>query len=122
MIPYIVTNYDKVFVKQNARGEPGLVYVKVGEGNVIYYVEAVTTQYHNRKLLVNKQMVKAGINYIPKLNGLEKSITKKESESQYLTDLRKIREAYVQDVKENHSTTIVPENSEKSNISDKKIL
>lgn len=119
MIPYIVTKYDKVFVKQNSRGESGLVYVKVGENNVIYYVEAVTTQYHNEKLLVNKQLIKAGIDYIPNLVGLEKAITKKESSSQYLADLQKIRKAYVQDVKENYSDTSISQNSEKSNSSDK---
>ena len=61
MIPYVVANYDKVFVKQNSNGKPRLVYVKVGKDNVTYYVEAVTTEYHNKKLLVNKQMVKTGI-------------------------------------------------------------
>ena len=38
MIPYIVENYDKVYVKTNSRGKPGIVYVKVGENNVVYYV------------------------------------------------------------------------------------
>ena len=31
---------------------------------------------------------------------------KRESESQYLADLQKIREAYVPDVKENHPKTV----------------
>ena len=52
------------------------------------------------------------------LHGLESSINKKESSSQYLADLKKIREAYVHDVKENHSTTSIPDFGEKSNPSD----
>jgi len=118
-IPYIINNYDKVFVKTNASGKPGIVYVKVGENNVIYYVEAVTQEYHNEKLLVNKQMVKAGIDYIPNLFGLEKAINKKESSSQYLADLQGIREAYVQDVKENYSKNSIYDSAEKINPSDK---
>ena len=114
-IPDIVANYDKVFVKTNANKEPGFVYVKVGENNVTYYVEAVTTQYHNEKLLVNKQMIKTGTDEIPNLVGLIAAITKKESSSQYLTDLQKIREAYVQDVKENYSINMIPQESDSVN-------
>ena len=109
-IPNIVTNYDKVFVKTNAKGNPGLVYVKVGENNVTYYVEAVTEEYHNEKLLVNKQMIKTGIDEIPNLHGLIAAINKKESSSQYLADLQEIRKAYVQDVKENYSTKKIAQN------------
>ena len=113
-IPHIVANYDKVFVKTNARGTPGLVYVKVGKDNVVYYVEAVTQEYHNEKLLVNKQMIKAGIDEIPNLHGLIAAINKKESSSQYLADLKEIRKAYVQDVKENYPTISIPQNDEMS--------
>ncbi len=114
-IPDIVANYDKVFVKTNANKEPGLVYVKVGENNVTYYVEAVTTQYHNEKLLVNKQMIKTGADEIPNLVGLIAAITKKESSSQYLADLQQIREAYVRDVKENYSIDMIPQESDSVN-------
>ena len=107
---YIVKNYDKVFVKKNSQGKPGLVYVKVGKDNVIYYVEAITTEYNKKKLLVNKQMVKTGIDYIPDLYGLVDAINKKEGSSQYLADLQKIRKAYVQDVKENYPINSIPEN------------
>jgi len=48
--------------------------------------------------------VKTGIDEIPNLRGLIAAIHKKESSSQYLADLQKIRKAYVQDVKENYST------------------
>ena len=106
-IPYIVENYDKIFYKTNAHGAPEIVYVKVMSDNVVYYVEAVIEQYHNEKLLVNKQMVKTGIDDIPNLYGLIDAINKKQSSSQYLADLEKIRKAYVHDVKEIYSTDII---------------
>ncbi len=114
-IPYIVANYDMVFFKRNANGEPGLLYVKVGSDNVVYYVEAVTSQYHNEKLLVNKQMIKAGFGDIPNLAGFHDAINKKGGSSQYLADLQRIREAYVQDVKENYPTNSIPDSSQKNN-------
>ena len=83
------------------------------------YVEAITQQYHNEKLLVNKQMIKTGFEKIPNLYGLIQAINKKESSSQYLADLEKIRKAYVQDVKENYSTTSIPDSVEESNSFDK---
>ena len=70
-------SYDKVFVKTNSRGKPGIVYVKVEWNDVVYYVEAVTTEYHDEKLLVNKQMVKTGINEIPNLHGLINAIKRR---------------------------------------------
>ena len=114
LIPWIVENYDKVFVKTNAKNQPGIVYVKVMPGNTIYYVEAVTKQFHNEKLLVNKQMVKTGFDEIPNLHGLIAAINKKMSSSQYLADLEQIRKAYVQDVKENYSTDSISQNLQKS--------
>ena len=114
LIPWIVENYDKVFVKTNAKNQPGIVYVKVMPDNIIYYVEAVTEEYHKEKLLINKQMLKAGIDEIPNLHGLIAAINKKTSSSQYLTDLEKIRKAYVRNVKENYSNDILSQNSEKS--------
>jgi len=112
LIPWIVQNYDKVFVKTNSRGKLGILYVKVTEDNVIYYVEAVTEEYHNEKLLVNKQMIKTGVSNIPNLYGLYEAINKKMSSSQYLADLNKIREAYVQDVKENYSKNSITKNAD----------
>lgn len=76
-IPWIVENYDKVFVKTNAKNQYGIVYVKVMPDSTIYYVEAVTQEYHNQKLIVNKQMVNTGINDIPNLYGLISAINKK---------------------------------------------
>ncbi len=115
MIPFVVENYDKVFYKTNASGAPGLVFVKVMPENVIYYVEAITKEYGKEKLLVNKQMIKTGIHEIPNLVGLNDAINKKESSSQYLADLEKIRKAYVQDVKENYSIKSISNSPEKSN-------
>ncbi|MBQ8249060.1 MAG: hypothetical protein IJY93_04160 [Clostridia bacterium] len=115
-IPNIIENYDKVYTKTNANGKPGIVYVKVGADDVVYYVEAVTTEYHGEKMLVNKQMIKTGIDTIPNLHGLEAAINKKESSSQYLADLQEIRKAYVQDVKENHSDNSIPQNGGAVNI------
>ena len=118
-IPYIVENYDKVYYKTNAKGQGGIVYVKVMPDNVVYYVEAVTMDYHNEKLLVNKQMVKTGINEIPNLYGLIDAINKKQSNAQYLADLEKIRKAYVQDDKEHYSkdSITIPDENVKTNIS-----
>ena len=121
-IPWIVENYDKVFAKTNSQGKPGVVYVKVADENVIYYVEAVTEEYHKEKLLVNKQMVKTGIDEIPNLYGLINAINKKESSSQYLADLQEIREAYVQDVKENYSNNSISGNQPSVNNNSKKDL
>ena len=119
--PFIVENYDKVFYKTNSKGEGGIVYVKVMPENVVYYVEAVTTEYHNEKLLVNKQMVKTGISEIPNLYGLIDAINKKQSSAQYLADLEQIRKAYVQDVKEHYSKDSIsnPDKKVKEKVSDR---
>jgi hypothetical protein len=87
----------------------------VGSDNVVYYVEAVTTEYRNEKLLVNKQMINAGFDSIPNLHGLIDVINKKESSSQYLADLKEIREAYVQDVEGNYFTYIIHSNEPGAN-------
>ena len=114
-IPEIVVNYDKVFVKTNSSHGPGLLYVKVMPDNVVYYVEAVTTVYGNEPLLINKQMVKTGIEEIPNLAGYKEAITKKESETEFLTELKEFREAYAQSVYQSHSTDIIDDNSSSVN-------
>ena len=43
-------------------------------------------------------------------------INKKESSSQYLADLDKIRKAYVQDVKENYPNNSIPQKSDLSTL------
>ena len=95
-IPYIVENYDKVFYKTNDKGQPGVIYIKVGSNNVVYYVEAITEKYGSEKLLINKQMIKTGFENIPKLFGLKTAITKKQTEFEFLSDLLQIRKAYAQ--------------------------
>ena len=94
-IPKIVDEYDKVYYKTNKSGDPGLLYVKAGSDNTVYYVEGVYSKYGNEDLLLNKQMVKSGFDSIPKL--YYDIITKNQSESEFLADLDKIRKAYVQD-------------------------
>lgn len=98
LIPYIVNHYDKVFTKTNAKGQLGLLYVKVFPDNVVYFVEAVTDSYGGEKLLINKQMIKTGIDSIPNVHGYLDAITKKQTESEFLSDLQEVRQAYVRNV------------------------
>ena len=42
-------------------------------------------------------------------------VVRKESSSQYLADLQKIRKAYVQDVKENCSIGMIPQETDSVN-------
>ncbi|MBQ7128844.1 MAG: hypothetical protein IJO19_02525, partial [Clostridia bacterium] len=107
MIPDIVENYDKVFVVEHNGKYDSIYYVKVADNGLIYYLEQATDKYHNENLLVNKQMIKTGLDSIPDIKGLKESINKKESSSQYLADLRKIHEAYAQSVKENYSANSI---------------
>ncbi len=112
-IPDIVFNYDKVFVvKRNDqnKSKTGIIYVKVNADNTVYFLEQVTEQYHNEKLLVNKQMIKTGITDIPHLKGLEDAILKKQSKTEYLADLRKIHEVYAQSATQPYSTYSVSQN------------
>ena len=112
LIPYIVEKYDKVFVKTNAKGEIGLVYVKVSPIGITYYLEAVTTKYGNETLLVNKQMIKTGIDDLPNLYGLKAAINKKQSDAEFLADLKKVHKAYAQSVYQNHSKHSISQSSE----------
>ena len=113
-IPWLVENYDKVFVVKRSSGKAGLIYVKAAQNGLVYYLEQITTVYGNEPLLVNKQMIKTGINDIPELPGLLDAITQKQSEIEFLDDLKKVPEVYVQDVYQSHSIDSLPQNSEKS--------
>lgn len=75
--------------------------------NVVYYVEAVTEEYHNEKLLVNKQMIKTGIDDIPNIKGLEAVINKKQRTAEFLADL-KARQVYAQSVYQQSSNNSIP--------------
>ena len=108
LIPYIIKNYDKVIVKTDQKGRPGLVYVKATGENLVYYLEAVTSQYGGEKLLVNKQMIKTGFKDIPHLYGLKEAISKKQTQSEFLADLEEVRKAYARSASQNGS---VPDNS-----------
>ena len=76
---------------------------------------------NNQKLLVNKQIIKTGFDEIPNLHGLIDAINKKEGESQYLADLKQIRKAYALDVKEIYPNNSIPQNSEMSTPTAKKV-
>ncbi len=112
-IPRIVAGYDKVIVFSKPGGKNGLMYVKVTPDGLVYYLEQITTQYGNEKLLINKQMIKTGIDDIPDIKGLRDAITKKESEAEFLADL-KARQVYAQSVYQLHPNNSISQNSEKS--------
>lgn len=107
-IPMIVENYDKVYVLKRKNGRVGVLYVKVDSNGLVYYLEQVTTMYGNEPLLVNKQMIKTGIGDIPDIAGLYDAITKKQSETEFLNDLKQIQQVYAQSVYQSHSTNTVP--------------
>ncbi len=124
-IPFIVQNYDKVIPKTDRNGNPGIVYVKVSEKGLTYYLEAVTTQYGNEPLLVNKQMIKTGIDDIPNIFGLYSAISKKQSQTEFLNDLKQIQKAYVQNVYQSNSVNqMVPQSQKnvKHSVSDQDYL
>lgn len=121
-IPWIVEHYDKVVVVKRNDGRVGVVYVKTAENGLVYYLEQATETYGNEPLLINKQMIKTGIDDIPDLPGLAEAITKKQSEAEFLDDLKKAPEVYVQDVYQSHSKDSISENSEKSSGDVKKSL
>ena len=120
MIPSIVQDYDKVFVvkrqgKDGRSDRVGIIYVKVNKDNTVYYLEQVTDKYHNEKLLVNKQMIKVGLNDIPKLKGLEDAIIKKQSKDEYLADLNEAHKVYAQGATQSYSDNIISQNPQAVN-------
>ena len=48
-------------------------------------------------------MIKTGISDIPDLPGLKDAITKKQSETEFLNDLKKAQQVYAQSVYQSHS-------------------
>ena len=76
--------------------------MKVTPQGITYYLEAAVENYGNEKLLINKQMIKTGIEDIPSLYGLKSAIKEKQSETEFLNDL-KVRQAYVQNDAQFHS-------------------
>lgn len=120
-IPWIVENYDKVYVVQRDSKRKGLIYVKASTDGLVYYLEQITSKYGGEPLLINKQMIKTGMEDIPNLFGLRDAITKKQSEVEFLNDLKKVPQVYVQDVYQHHSINNVAQNgknaSEKTDFS-----
>ena len=54
-------------------------------------------------------------NLFPNIKGLKDAINKKQSESEFLTDLKQIHQVYAQSVYQSHSANnSIPQNSEKS--------
>ncbi len=113
-IPNIVENYDKVIVFNKSSNKTGLVYVKVANDGLVYYLEQVTTKYGNEPLLVNKQMIKTGISDIPNIKGLEDAINKKQKTAEFLADL-KVRQVYAQSVYQQSSTSSISNSIENVN-------
>ena len=102
-IPWIVENYDKVYTVKRKDGRVGVFYVKANDNGLIYYLEQVTDKYGNEHLLINKQMVKTGIDDIPDIAGLREAITKKQSVTEFLNDLKEAQQVYVRDEYQSHS-------------------
>ena len=119
-IPWIVENYDKVYTIKRRDGKTGLVYVTVNNQGTVYYLEQVTSKYGNEPLLINKQMIKTGIGDIPGLPGLKEAITKKQSETEFLNDLRKAQQVYAQSVYQSHSNAKVTQTD--TNVNDQNSL
>ena len=71
--------------------------------NISRIAVSLNTIYGNENLLVNKQMIKTGISDIPDLPGLKDAITKKQSETEFLNDLKKAQQVYAQSVYQSHS-------------------
>ena len=122
LIPYIVKNYDKVFYADH-NGKRGIYYVKVMSNNVVYYLEQATNKYGNENLLINKQMIKSSLNEIPNLTALKTEILKKQTESQFLNELKELPQVYAQSVREIQSAdSKLPHQDTNVNTEDKSSL
>lgn len=97
LIPYIVKNYDKVFVSNYKNGK-SIYYVKAFDNGIVYYLEQATDKYGNEKLLINKQMIKTGINTIPDYKPLRNAINKKQTDDEFLNDMNNVPQEYAQSV------------------------
>lgn len=111
-IPYIVENYDKIYYRLSNKGMPSLLFVKTTEDNNIYFVEQSVSNYNGEKLLINKQMIKTGINDIP--NTYLDTITKKQSKNDFLADLNEVRKEHAQSVNQIYPNDSIRQTSEKS--------
>ena len=86
--------------------------------NNIYFVEQALENYNGEKLLVNKQIIKTGIDDIP--NSYLSTITKKQSKNDFLADLNKVRKEHAQSVNQFYSTNSIRNDSKKIKMSDEK--
>lgn len=109
-IPYIVENYDKVFFYPKGNKQ-GILYVKAASNGIVYFIEQATEKYGNEKLLVNKQMIKTGIDDIPNIRELSNAITKKQNLTEFLNDLKQAQQVYVQNVRQPNSNPTIPQSN-----------
>lgn len=116
-VPFIVQNYDKIFYNKY-KGNDSLIYVKAFKSGITYYVEQATDKYGNEDLLVNKQMIKTGIDDVPSI--YKDIINQKEGIVKFLADLEKVHREYAQSVINNPSNNIIstPDTKSQENISD----
>ena len=113
MIPFILENYDKVYFRTSNKGKPSLLYVMAAGINNLYFVEQALENYNGEKLLVNKQMIKTGVDDIP--SSYLSTITKKQSKTDFLADLNKARKEHARGVNQFYSINSIRDSTEKSN-------
>ena len=73
------------------------------ENGTVYFVEQATERFGNEKLLVNKQMIKTGIDDIPNIKELHTAITKKQNLTEFLNDLKKVQQVYARSGSQSNS-------------------
>ncbi len=110
-IPYITANYDKIYYRVSNKGLPSLLYIFALPDNNVYYIEQAVQNYGGKKLLINKQMIKTGVDDIP--SNYLPTILNKQKKSDFLADLSKARKEHAQSV--NHSNSIVVDTTKNVN-------
>ena len=110
-IPYITANYDKIYYRVSNKGLPSLLYIFALPDNNVYYIEQAVQNYGGKKLLINKQMIKTGVDDIP--SNYLPTILNKQKKSDFLADLSKARKEHAQSV--NHSNSIIVDITKKVN-------
>ncbi len=104
------------FLSENEYGS----VTATGIGGTSYYLEAVADNYNGEKLLINKQLIKTGINDIPRINGLLTAIQKEQPLTDFLADLKQIHEAYAQSVSQEETAVDIISASARESQEDQK--
>lgn len=115
-IPYITANYDKIYYRVSNKGLPSLLYIFALPDNNVYYIEQAVQNYGGKKLLINKQMIKTGVDDIP--SNYLSTILSKQKKSDFLADLSKARKEHAQSV--NHSINSIFNSNENVNTNTEK--